>query len=229
MMLRLLLCCALAGAAGSAHAVLVADYRLQNSLSDALGVAPDLVPVLAGDGGFANETVGDQSRIVRGFGAGGGFALDVDGLLGRDTYSVALLMRFDQVTGYRRIFDTLDSTSDLGLYVLSGDLVAYQAALSHDSDEFDTGWHQVVLTRTANGMLAGYIDGNRQFLAPDENDSLRISEAAMLRFFVDDGSENSAGAVARIRLWDHALSRTEVAQLDDTLSEPLLFDGFESP
>jgi len=47
-----------------------------------------------------------------------------------------------------------------------------------------------------------------------------IDENNTLRFFVDDGDEESAGAVARLRLFDTALSAAEVRALYHPTTSP---------
>jgi hypothetical protein len=214
---------------GLACADPIADYRFQTSLADSLATSQDLSPAILGDGGFIIETVGDASRTVRTFTAGGGFGVGVDGLLGSSNYTVAILMRFDQTSSYARILDTLTGQSDLGLYARGNDLVLYTPALDTETDAFQPNtWLQVVFTRDADGIAAGYIDGYPQFRVADTVDAALISEAATLRFFVDDGGENSGGAVARIRLWDTALSARAIAVLDDNLGDRIFIDGMET-
>jgi hypothetical protein len=73
-----------------------------------------------------------------------------------------------------------------------------------------------VLTRNSGGTVVGYVNGVQQFSFVDDDDRSTISAADTLRFFRDNtatGSEQSAGAAARIRLYDRPLSAGEVAAL----------------
>ena len=80
---------------------------------------------------------------------------------------------------------------------------------------------QVVLTRDGSGQVVGYVNGRPQFAFLDSgNDGVIVGDT--LRFFKDDGGEESAGAVARIRLFDTALSAAEVAALDRPNPAPAL-------
>jgi Concanavalin A-like lectin/glucanases superfamily len=77
---------------------------------------------------------------------------------------------------------------------------------------------QVVLTRDASGVVTGYVDGAQQFQLGDSGKGV-ISSANLLRFFqdnLDGGSpgEASAGSVARIRVYNYALTFNEVQGLD---------------
>lgn len=220
---------ALAFAAGGAQAVQVADWRFQGTLADSIG-APALTPVIAMDGAFVTDAVGpDPARMVRTFGAGGGFSVSSTGLIDDTGYTLAVLLRFDFIAGYARIFDTFNGTSDNGLYVLIDDLALYPVT-DVENGAFGTDtWHQVVFVREGTGMVRGYIDGVLQFSALDDEPSSTIrTPDNQLRFFVDDGGENSPGAVARIRLWNTALPEAQIMALDDNQSSFIFMDGFES-
>ena len=78
----------------------------------------------------------------------------------------------------------------------------------------DNTYVQVVLTREANGVVTGYVNGTQQFQFTDTSGIAIIDGNNSLRFFRDDGSEASAGSVARIRIYNGALSATQVAALD---------------
>jgi hypothetical protein len=77
----------------------------------------------------------------------------------------------------------------------------------------------VVLTRNAAGNVVGYVNGVRQFSFSDTANRAVIDGNDTLRYFKDNvsggsGGEHSAGSVARIRLYDRALSADQVAALD---------------
>ena len=59
----------------------------------------------------------------------------------------------------------------------------------------------------------GYVDGIEEIRFIDTGDDGVVS-GNLLRFRLDDGSELSQGAVARIRPYDNVLSPAEVAALD---------------
>src|SRR4051812_31723930 len=84
-------------------ATLKADYHFQNSLASSCCSAPDLADVGAGLD-YATESVGGVSRIVRTFPANNGEQyqsnLNDDG-----DYSIAVLFRFADVTGFRKLID----------------------------------------------------------------------------------------------------------------------------
>jgi hypothetical protein len=76
---------------------------------------------------------------------------------------------------------------------------------------------QVVLTRNAAGLVAGYVNGSPEISFSDTGNDALVSVADALSFFRDDfvvPNEHSTGAVARIRIYDDALSPAAVAALD---------------
>jgi CSLREA domain-containing protein len=71
--------------------------------------------------------------------------------------------------------------------------------------------------------VVGYVDGIQQFSFSDTSGDAVIDANNALRFFRDNqsGSEHSAGSVARIRLYDTALTAVEIGEQDRT--EPTVF------
>ena len=88
----------------------------------------------------------------------------------------------------------------------------------------------MVITRRAAtpsslATVTGYVDGVEQWQVPDSAGVAVINQENTLRFFRDNDTggatnEHSAGAVARIRLFDRPLSATEVQHLGQTPSTP---------
>ena len=74
----------------------------------------------------------------------------------------------------------------------------------------------VAFTRAADGLIAAYTNGAPQFTYPDSNGQSIVGIDG-LRFFKDDGAtEASAGSVARIRVYDGALTPAEVLDIEQT-------------
>src|SRR4051812_39658528 len=96
----------LAWSAAPAHAGLIHQYQLNGSLADDFA-GPSLVAA----GGSLNAT--NYS-----FGANQGLSLS-GGLATPGTYSIEMVFHFDNVSGFRKILDFKDRTSDTGLYNLS--------------------------------------------------------------------------------------------------------------
>jgi len=236
--------CVIAGwvlfiAGASAKADLVADYRFQNSFASSVPGAPDLVPVGTGSSAFINDNVETVPAVVWSFSADRGLRLPLSGLLANpEVYTLVVLFRFDTITpDYLKVVDTKDGVADDGLYVLDAELVFYPFDVgSHDMAA--NSYMQVVFRRDASGTLAAlYGSGPSQLgvlpqFSVNDTEELGVIENA-LRFFIDDetnGDEESGGAVARIRVFDTALSNADLefgpplGRLHDTV----FADGFES-
>ncbi|MBB5207625.1 LamG-like jellyroll fold domain-containing protein [Chiayiivirga flava] len=210
-----------------ARAQPVADYRFDNTLDDSLGAAPALTALQPADGSFITDTVGPDNRTVRLFSPGGGFQVSSAGLIDNTGYSVAILLRLDSTGSYAKILDTRARNDDAGLYAQNNRLRLYPLFSGNAPRLPPDEWHQVTVTRAANGDYVGYVDGFRQFSGNDGGVG-EISAEALLSFVVDDAvtvGERSGGAIARIRLYDYVLSPDVVAVLDD--NQVVLRDGFE--
>jgi hypothetical protein len=205
-------------------AALVADYQFNNNLQSSVGSPPDLQNI-GGGNSFVTDTVNGQSRPVLQFPMGGGVLLTpTSGVIANGIYTIVVLFRFDEVGfGYKRIVSFKSPIEDTGLY--SNNFTSFTTAelTFHDSsatDHFGTSpviraatYVQVVLTRDGSGTMVGYADGAQQFTFVDtSNDGVIVGDT--LRFFKDDIDEESAGAVARIALFDTALTAAEVAALN---------------
>jgi hypothetical protein len=207
------------GGAESALAALTADYQFQGTLTSSIAGAPALTNAGPGSNAFATETVDGSSRTVLTFPQGNGVALSpTTGVTPGNNYTIVLLARLANVTGYRRYADFKNATSDNGLYNLDGQLNFFDQATGPGAPITANSYRQVVLTRdSVTGTVVGYVDGAQQFSFVDAAGDGIISAANTLRFFIDDAvvtGEESAGAVARIRIFDNVLTPAAVAALD---------------
>lgn len=194
-------------------AELLADYRFQNTRQSSLGHPPDIVDL--GTNNFASTTVDGTATTVLTFSQNNGVSLSpTTGLIANDAYTVVVLCSLSQSFGWRRIADFKNGTSDYGLYDQSGHLYFYPSGYGNPVSISDNTYVQVVLTREANGVVTGYVNGTQQFQFTDTGGIAIIDGNNSLRFFRDDGSEASAGSVARIRIYNGALTATQVAALD---------------
>ncbi len=209
---------------GQTVATLKADYQFQNTRSSSGGASPDLTDIGSGINSFVTDTVGGSSRTVLQFPKGNGLALSpTTGVIPSDTYSIALLFRFDEISGYRRIVDFKNGASDTGLYNLNGNLHFYNITGGTSAPIQANTYVQVVLTRDSAKNVVGYVNGVQQFSFVDTSDLALIDANNTLRFFKDDNAvpnEDSGGAVARIRLYNGALTPSEVAALTEPAPTP---------
>jgi hypothetical protein len=192
-----------------------ADYLFQNNLHSSVGTPPDLVNIAAGNS-FIAETVDGNSRTVYRFPAGSSVALNpANGVVPTNIYTMVLLFRFDDVSGWRRILDFKNPPADFGLYELSGSLNFYGGSSGLPSTIANSNYVQVVLTHDASSNVVGYVNGVQQFSFTDVNNYATLAGSPQqIRFFKDNTTEDAAGAIARIRLYDKVMPPAQVANLD---------------
>ena len=216
---RLILMLLVSSVAVSALAALTADYQFQGTLTSTVAGAPALTNVGNGINTFTTDTPAGISRTVLTFPQGNGVALSpTTSLTPSNTYTIVIFARLTDVIGYRRYVDLMNQTSDNGLYNLDGDLHFFNSAIGTGAPISAGTYSQIVLTRDGvSGTVIGYVEGVQQFSFVDGAGDGIISAANTLRFFVDDSvvpGEESAGAVARIRIYDTVLTPAQVAALD---------------
>ncbi len=186
-----------------ASAALVHDYRLDGALTDALGG-----PALVSEGGTLGAT---------GYSFTANQGLVLANIVPASVYSIEVAFRFDTVSGYRKIIDFKSLTSDAGAYILSGGLNFYPIT-SGSSILANNQLATAVFTRDASGLVTGYLGGVQQLAFTDSSNLATFSDPQQLaRLFHDDnatgGRESSGGFADYIRIYDTALSSSEVASL----------------
>lgn len=207
------------GVQAASAATLTGDYQFADTRASSCCAAPALSDIGSGNV-FIGEDVGGSLRQVLTFPKGNGLSLSSGGVISPDSYSIAVLLRFQETSGFRKIIDFKGASSDSGLYNLSGQLSFFPVVTGASTPPpFEPNKYvQVVLTRdAATKEVIGYVDGAQQLQFTDTNDLGVVGPAATVRFFKDDDAvpnEDSAGAVARIRVYDGPLSSSEVSALD---------------
>ena len=141
------------------------------------------------------------------------------GVVPEDSYSIAALVRFDEITGYRRIVDISSASADRGLYERSGQLYYWPitgGSVTPPPFEINKYVHVVLTRDAATKRTVAYADGVEQLAFDDTTDAGVFAPGSPVRFFKDDQiitGEESAGAVARIRVYEGALTAAEVAEI----------------
>jgi uncharacterized repeat protein (TIGR01451 family) len=202
-------------------AAIKADYQFQNSRASSVGSPPQLVDSGATPNSFVSDQINGVLRTALAFASGSGLTLaPTTGVVPNDRYSIILWFRLSQVDNYRKLIDFANGSSEAGLYVRDGRLVYYGEASTLAAGTATpiaaNTYVQVALTRDASRNVAGYVDGVLQFSFVDSADRATIDARNTLRFFRDDTVtmvEQAGGVVARIRLYDDALSAAEIASL----------------
>jgi hypothetical protein len=133
-----------------------------------------------------------------------------------ERYTIELLFRLHDLRSWRKIVDFARGRVDVGLYSLNGCLNFYPRVTAPGVSLESDSYIHVVLTREEDSIVTGYVDGVRQFAFLDSDGEASIGADDPLVFFRDDREtrqEQSGGAVSLIRIFDRALTESEVAFL----------------
>ena len=191
------------------------DYSLQGTFADSLG-GPSLTQ-------FAGGTLGSTGFT---FPTNQGLSL-VGAINTAGPYSIEVVFSFDQITGYRRILDFKDRTSDTGLCFFNGVLDFYPAANIASAAVAANTIVDVLLTRSAAGALTSYVNAAPAFAFVD-TPGLGTTLTNQLLFFTDDlvvPNEASSGFVNRIRIFDQVLSQQDATDLAAGILPPVISPG----
>jgi hypothetical protein len=189
------------------QAQLLHDYELNGDYLDAFGGNP-LVP----NGGFLNAT-----EYVFGPDQGP----NVSGVIDPATYCIQLKFTPQATTGWRKILDFKNRTSDKGLYIYNSKLQFYPYTPGPDI-AFTPGVPvTVVFTRDgATGEMSGYVDGVWQWTITDSpNDATFTGPANIIYILIDDlavPGESMSGSLDFFRI-----SGLDMETIDLDLGDPV--------
>lgn len=189
----------------AAPAMLVHNYELNGSFADSFG-GPSLTP----NGGTLTSSTYD-------FGARQG--LTVLNAISASDYSIVLNFQFSDTSGFRKILDFKNLTSDTGFYNLNTALNFFNVTTGPTGALTANVESQIVLTRDGTTKLvSAYANGVLQFSFTDSSDLAVFNGTNnIINFFIDDnvtgGGESSAGSVDRIQIYTGALTAAEVLAL----------------
>jgi hypothetical protein len=219
-----LACSALSLLVQPASAGEIATYFFNNSLAAQQSGVASLVAVdPQGTSGFTTATVFGNTVPVYHFGGTaspsqqGGLTLNTSGLIASDQYSAQIVFSFaDRNNAWRRILDSLDRQSDSGLYIDPGNNLDIYPVAAVSTGFTPNTFFDVVVTVDPSHNVNAYIGGA---LALTTNTTVLNLSTNTLGFFLDNvvsggQGEWSQGNVARIRLFNTALTAREVAALD---------------
>lgn len=199
---------------GADAASLIRDYQFSGNLSDSLG-GPALVSgggVLATNGYLFDQNTGLSLSNWDPTGQG-------------DDYAIEMYLTVDSETmaasDYQKMIDFKNRTSDDGFYLVDRELPDYRltffgANVGNGPDAFfpDT-FHHLVLSRDSlgSGTLSAWLDGQLQWSAAADSNSVADAPGNILYFLRDEGlqfRENPAGYVDFLRIYDGGVSQAEV-------------------
>ncbi len=175
-------------------------YRLDGDLHDDQGGA-DLI------------ASPEASLDATGFNYLANKGLSFVGALG-SSYTIDFSYVSYELSGYRRLLDFKNGSTDNGLYSRDGRLDFYLGGSNPGPDSFSTNQlKRVTISRDGvSKQVSTYLDGQLQRSFQDNTDQA-VFVAAGARFFMDDGTEAGAGKVDYIAFYDQALSSIEIATL----------------
>jgi hypothetical protein len=215
---------ALLGAQAAPAATLKGDYQFAGTHGSSCCGAPPLSDL--GPNSFAEELVGSSRQTVLAFPLSSGVSMPF-GVIPTNSYSIAVQFRLENVDGFRRLVDFSTGTTDRGLYDLNGQLNYYPlvtGATFPPPIEANRYAHVVLTRDAATSRVVGYVDGKEEIAFDDTAGDAVFLPDTPVRFFKDDsviGGEESAGAVARLRVYDGALTAAEVAAISGRTLEDL--------
>ncbi|MBX3281390.1 MAG: PD40 domain-containing protein [Acidobacteria bacterium] len=202
--------------AAAPAATLKADYQFQGNLNSSVGTAPPLTNLISGSGQntFAADSVDGFQRQVLRFPLNNGVSInDMTAIVPNTAQlTVIALFKFDAVNGRRRLVDFTGGTgADDGGFLFDGKIEG--EATSHGPSDANS-YISIAMVRGAGGVVAVYRDGISATSNPDDGSPL----SAGIRFFQDWSGASpvqaSGGSIARLRVYDGALTPQEIHQLD---------------
>jgi hypothetical protein len=197
-----------------AGAKLTADYNFNGAFKNSHGPAGDLKKVGSG-GDFKKVHVLGHRQEVWDWPAGTGLKLSqANKALGGAgaKYTFVLLVNLNHVDGYRKLIDFDNRQTDYGLYVDDKTLYPYDLDYSHNVIQ-KNHWYQLAMTRTLAGKVKGYVDGKKVVGTNDSSAIETLGIDKLLHFLLDDthtNGEQTGGKIARLRIYDEALSGNKI-------------------
>lgn len=204
------------------NASLVGAYTFQNTLNSSFGGSPALEPTdPLGRSGYMTDTVLGQTRTVYRFEGTptqqAGLSLSTNGVLNPQSYSLEMLFAFTEGNNqFRRVYETLDRTTDRGLYINQNNNFEF-SRLSRGTFSYPSGQYVHMVLTVTNNQAMLYINGTRDINLG--TDSMNINNPRrIVHFFLDnleDTSRNdySSGKIALLRTYTNALTAAEAATL----------------
>ncbi len=197
----------------------VYTYKFDGNFNEHTGLTPALQPI--GTGNFATEMLPcGQTRGVYNFDFNCGVLFDnslAATPIGAE-HTIELYFKFQNLSGWRRIVDYKNRTSDTGPYAYSGYIQFYNVVTSGAFTFAPNVYAHVVLTRSNTNPFPYnmYVDGVLRATFNDAT-ALGVMDANnLLRFFQDDlvvQNEASAGTIALMRLYNYVVTPAAVTNL----------------
>ncbi|MBL0341721.1 MAG: T9SS type A sorting domain-containing protein [Bacteroidetes bacterium] len=222
----------LIGAISSLSAQQVYYYDFRNTLDENSAQGPTLN--VLGTGAFVNEGLTELSCLTRpvyGFTQNSGVQFDntVANNFITGSFSVEMYFQFLINSGYMRIIDFKNQTSELGVYSSPVDLLFYDVLAINTTQFVANQYVHFVLTRdSVSQEVILYADGAFAGSFVDSTGLALLDSSNVMNFFQDDGGEARPGRIALLKLYDYTIDSNAVASnFNDllTTSATLSFDS----
>jgi hypothetical protein len=207
----------------------VLRYNFNNTLNEQNGNGPALT-VLGNAGVYQTDLVDSVNNITKTvyrFEKNSGLQFNnaaAGNFLG-NAYTIELFFVFDELSSWKRVVDWKNRKSDGGAYVFNGQLNFYPFVYSGTAPVKAGKYSYYVVTRDNAGNVLVYTDGNEFISFSDAGNAAVLDTANVLNFFQDDlivQNEASAGAVAKINLYNCAIDSVTVKNTFENLDDLLL-------
>jgi hypothetical protein len=182
------------------------DYPLKGSFADAKGG-----PAITSGGGTLSSTGYT-------FATGKGPTLS-NAVTATGSYTIQVVFTPTTVSGYQKILDFKNRTSDDGLYSLNGTLLFFGSSGTGTAVSIKAGQSEdVVLTRDASSkVVTGYVNGVKQFSFTDTTGLATFTAThSIINILQDDLNTNHeyfAGKLTHVSVFNSALSASQVTTL----------------
>lgn len=193
-------------------------YDFRNTFTEVNNVGPALN--VLGTGAFNDSALPELSclsRPVYGFTQNSGVQFDNTAAGGfiSNSYSVEMYFEFLNNSGFKRLIDYKNQTSDFGLYCTAAELQFYDAVTLPTTAFVANQYVHLVVTREAvSSEVALYVDGALLGSFIDSTGLGLLDNSNVMNFFQDDlvfGGEARPGNIALLKIYDTAIDAATVA------------------
>jgi uncharacterized protein (TIGR03437 family) len=222
-----LFCCSIAEA--QTPVSLISSYQFQGSLNpEKLGSLPLTAVDPQNANRFVRDTVFGQERQVYEWGGGsasaqqGGLIYSGRDLFNRASYSLELIFTFTSGSGYRRVLDIYNRTSDDGFYIDQNNRLNWYPAFANTGGPSANGQYTHAVITVHNNLMIIYLNGQETARSSSTFQGGTIPEGAnpqqLIHLFLDNtgsGSTNewAPGRIALFRVYNSTLTAAQVNTL----------------
>jgi uncharacterized protein (TIGR03437 family) len=216
-------------------ASLVATYNFQNSLNPVQSAAPALVATDPRNANsFLTDTVLGQQRTVLELSSqlpnqNAGLSLNTANLVNPTSYSLEMLFSFREGNNtWRRVYDTLNRTSDRGLYINTSNQFEF-SRLSRGAATVAVNQyvHMVLVVNDARVRL--YVNGQEDINLSTTSMNITTTNG-LVHFFLDNTTDTStsdfaSARIALLRAYTNPLTAEQVRQIAQSPFESTIGTG----